>query len=790
MMENISISTDRKVDRNGTFGLASLGALINSERRGQSIDEISDLKDVLSKSFLGPCSLELFKYPLPSLTSSTEGLFPKVESFQADTQPPVIPQTTSTTTQSTTNDTIITTSIPPPSPSPLKEKVVDECESDRIQLDHQLARSTSISKTKTKSNNSKSKSKSKYRATEATSKDKMMMKKTLILKSGSTKLNSISSNSGLDATLNNVGREEVSPPSSGSRRTGAARITNSNVGSTRGVPDQRQSSVKVSTQTNRAVTNLPEKEQIKHRMLITTSLHNITSELRVILEKRITKQQVAVETAQNAKIVHECDGVKNSITSFINTLSEQLVEKSQELETLRLKKKQASSKKVIECERSRRQLESAISFLKIERRSVLELRARFISVCNEVTCRYEQCNQIERTLSKWNIEMDRIYAGMHKESPIITVDYFKLQPMFQSCDTVIKEHIVVKQDMIRELTRREAARNTLLIYLGGVSKIISYGVDIITDERMVEVARVRGLEHQVHMLYHALHDKQADNLYTEHVPPNTINRSFMYREPIVGVERTMSAGSGMMESAAGGCSTTTTMSPRNLINPTSPFSVSSLSPLNRTEGHLSPVAMYTDGHSSITSATSAPMSKIAISPLTTIETLYTLPPSQEGLPGSYAIEVLVLNADLFFPSTWRRSGVAKSKASMYIESLGSMTMEQLIECATNAHIGDSDDKSFKNIELYLATEMFQKFFVNSPLFSYALYQQWLLVEMKELVKQLSRDNQMIIEALIKLLSKVSTKNNTTTTTTTTTQHIDYRVPPQLLKSFSHLILRY
>ncbi|GAM22878.1 hypothetical protein SAMD00019534_060530 [Acytostelium subglobosum LB1] len=172
------------------------------------------------------------------------------------------------------------------------------------------------------------------------------------------------------------------------------------------------------------------------------------------------------------------------------------------------------SKKVMDLEKSKKQIEAALAFLKIEKRSVRELRDRFVSVCNEVTALYEHCNTIERDLSKWDIELERLYSKV-KEGYFS--DYFKLHPVFETCSARIRDHHQVKQDLIRELARREAARIASEIYVSGIIQILECGVDLITDERMVDVARVRGLEHQVHMLYHALHDQQMEMSYAIHM---------------------------------------------------------------------------------------------------------------------------------------------------------------------------------------------------------------------------------------------------------------------------------
>eukprot|EP01133_Synstelium_polycarpum_P009728 gene9728-11360_t len=259
-----------------------------------------------------------------------------------------------------------------------------------------------------------------------------------------------------------------------------------------------------------------ERIQFKNRVLLTSSLHNLSTEIHTILERRITKKQVNAELQQNAQIVGDCDSVRTTIVTFMSDLTHQVqmldlaIDEAAKKKMFKSKEK---SKRVLELERNRKQVESAIAFLKIEKRSVRELRDRFVSVCNEVTKLYEVCNSVERDLSKWDIELERIYLKLREG---YFSDYFKLHPVFQSCTARIKDHYAVKQDLIRELARREAARIASEIYVSGIVQILECGTDLITDERMVDVARVRGLEHQVHMLYHALHDQQTERSYLVH----------------------------------------------------------------------------------------------------------------------------------------------------------------------------------------------------------------------------------------------------------------------------------
>ncbi|EFA85945.1 hypothetical protein PPL_01178 [Heterostelium album PN500] len=259
-----------------------------------------------------------------------------------------------------------------------------------------------------------------------------------------------------------------------------------------------------------------ERIQFKNRVLLTSSLHNLSTEIHQILERRITKKQVNTELKQNAQIVADCDAVRNTILTFMTDLAQQYQMLDLSIEEASKKKKFKSkekSKKVLELEKQKKQVEAAIAFLKIEKRSVRELRDRFVSVCNEVTKLYEHCNTIERDLSKWDIELERLYLKIREG---YFSDYFKLHPVFQSCSARIKDHYYIKQDLIRELARREAARIASEIYVSGIVQILECGPDLITDERMVDVARVRGLEHQVHMLYHALHDQQTEKSYLLH----------------------------------------------------------------------------------------------------------------------------------------------------------------------------------------------------------------------------------------------------------------------------------
>ncbi|KAF2077935.1 hypothetical protein CYY_000736 [Polysphondylium violaceum] len=535
-----------------------------------------------------------------------------------------------------------------------------------------------------------------------------------------------------------------------------------------------------------------ERIQFKNRVLLTSHLHNLSSEIHQLLEKRITKKQVNIELKQNAKIVGDCDLVSSTILNFLQDLLSQKLSIDESIDAFSKKKKLRSkeSKQIEDFEKKKRKVESAIAFLNIEKRSVRELRDRFVSVCNEVTRLYEAINVVERDLSKWDIELERIYSQIREG---YYSDYFKIHPLFQSCSQRIKDHYHIKQDLVRELARREAARIASEIYISGIIQILDCGHDLITDERMVDVARVRGLEHQVHMLYHALHDQQAEKFSLLHS---------MYLQDINQKSNDIGVPSSASSSAS---SSTFVPSPNN-------HNMKSSSVLDNTSnsiGNNTPTA---------TSNQNTPVTKSNIN----ISGNNILKNSQDTImkqqqqqqqqitkdhinqKSSVVMESLIKNYESLFPNLNMR-GPSKSalilKTSSYLDNIADLSADVLIKSAEIAK--DKESKIYseslkvngntmqpEHVDVYMTSELLKHFFKTiEPIFvTDSFINTWVsiakceneherVVGIENMLRTLNDEKKAILGSLIKLLNRVASRSSPSN------QYI-----PLLAQAFTCLIL--
>jgi len=522
-----------------------------------------------------------------------------------------------------------------------------------------------------------------------------------------------------------------------------------------------------------------ERIQFKNRVLLTSHLHNLSSEIHQLLEKRITKKQVNIELKQNAKIVGDCDLVSSTIFNFLQDLLSQKLAIDESIDAFSKKKKLRSkeSKQIEDCEKKKRKVESAIAFLNIEKRSVRELRDRFVNVCNEVTRLYEAINVVERDLSKWDIELERIYSQIRDG---YYSDYFKIHPLFQSCSQRIKDHYHIKQDLVRELARREAARIASEIYISGIIQILDCGHDLITDERMVDVARVRGLEHQVHMLYHALHDQQAEkfsllhSMYLNDINQKSTKTSATNTNIPPPTTTSSSTNDNCIPSSASSSASSSTFVPTTPINHNMKSS-SVLDKHNNNNISSNSLKNSIDKPSVVVSVVPPPQQQQQQQQEVTKENI---------IKSSIVMESLIKNYDTFFPNL-NIKGPSKSalllKTSSYLDNIADLSADVLIKSADIAK--DKENKIYseslkvngntmqpEHVDVYMTSELLKHFFKTiEPIFiTDSFINIWLsiakcetenerVVLIENMLRTLNDEKKAILGSLIKFLNRVAAR---------------------------------